>query len=299
MTPTQLIYQAWLKTPKPLTYLTEEKIFVDPTTHKHYEPEWKGECAICGGVSVGAIKTQKLLSSNYTDWAIHKSPQSDHICIACAFTMLLNVEEKRDCLFRYSFCASEERLELLNREQLRDRIINPPNPPFVLVCAVSQKKHLAIKSRVSYSCENYFCMLEEECMQVNRQAASDMIKLCEALRGIGFTKEEIRRGTIRYDRIKPFKIDAFEKIKKLLDTCIGLRQFALCLYVSQKMNEEEAICYLGLTPRMKLLPQELCSSTQYTKAEMSREVRPGTICGDKLSVSPAEPQNEQMTLGDF
>lgn len=266
MTATQLIYEAWCKTPKPILYETNDGKgnvitvnceFAHPETHKNYNEKLEGECLICGGKINGGVLAKKMLSSNYTDWHLHKNPQSENICKYCVMTMMLNMEANRMGLLRYSFCAGET-LEILNRQKLRDRLLNPPKPPFVMVCAVSQKKHLAIKSKISYSRENYICMLEEEPIQVNLQQATDMINVCEALRGIGFTKDEIANGIVRYDKIKQFRMDAFDKINRLLKPIRNTRLFALCLYVSQKMNEEDAICYLGLKQRTATRHQELC-----------------------------------------
>ena len=153
---------------------------------------------------------------------------------------------RRCGLLQYSFVADRQ-LHICNRAELRDYIINPPDPPFVMVCAVSQKKHLAIKSVISYRRDNFFCMYEEEPIFVDRATAEDDIRFCEALRGIGCTKEEIEKGIIRYDKIKNYGIKAAEKLEAEFKRRLRPRQFALCLHVAQKMNEEEAICYLGLT----------------------------------------------------
>jgi CRISPR type IV-associated protein Csf1 len=255
MTPTELIYRAWIYTPKPIIYKTSdakgnpietECNFVDPRAHKNYDRKWSGRCLICGAASLGGIPSKHMLGDSYTDWSRHKAPESTHICDGCAFTMLLNMDSRRCGLLRYSFVADRQ-LHICNRADLRDYIINPPDPPFVMVCAVSQKKHLAIKSVISYRRDNFFCMYEEEPIFVDRATAEDDIRFCEALRGIGCTKEEIEKGIIRYDKIKNYGIKAAEKLEAEFKRRLRPRQFALCLHVAQKMNEEEAICYLGLT----------------------------------------------------
>jgi CRISPR type IV-associated protein Csf1 len=304
---TGIIYKAWQNTPRPIIYNTAdgkgnptktECKFLDPLGHPKYDAKWHGNCLICGAESQGGIPYKALLGSSYTDWSRHKCPESDHICPACAFTMMLNTASHRCCLFRYSFVADKQ-LHICNRKEMRDYLINPPEPPFVMAVAVSQKKHIAFKSMVSYDRENFFCNLEEEQIQVNRQEAKDIISVCEALRGIGFTKDEISAGRIRFDKIKKFKLDAYDKINHLLRSIIGTRLFALCLFVAQKMSEEDAICFLGLTLKTVPLPQGHCSSTRHTKAAMSKEDHLDTICGNKSSVSPAGQQNGQMTFPTF
>lgn len=307
MTPTQIVYNAWLNTPHPIVYHTSDGKgepvdticeFLDPLQQEHYDAGWEGRCLICGGESRGGIPAKHMLKDSYTDWAYHKAPGSSHVCSACAFTMLLNAKARRCALFRYSFVADRQ-LHICNRAELRDFIISPPEPPFVMVCAVSQKKHLAIKSLVSYSRESYFCMFEEERVQVNRAEAEKDILLCEALRGLGFTKDEIERGRIRYDRIKDFGVSAADIIAAKLEERAGTRQFALCLHVAQKMNEEEAVCYLGLTRKTNTSPQERSSSTPSTAVVTRGAARAATTCGSKSKGSSAEHQSEQMTLAGF
>jgi CRISPR type IV-associated protein Csf1 len=307
MTPTQLIYRAWLNTPRPIIYHTADSKgnpvdtecnFLDPLEHEKYDANWKGNCLICGAESQGGLPYKALLGSSYTDWHMHKCPESDHICVACAFTMMLNTASHRCALFRYSFVADSQ-LHICNRKEIRDYLINIPEPPFVMAVAVSQKKHIAFKSMTSYGRENFFCNLEEERIQVNRQAAKDIINVCEALRGIGLTKDEISTGVIRYDKIKKYKLDAYDKINHLLRPIMGTRLFALCLFVAQKMTEEEAICFLGLTPKTKPLQLEHCSSMQPINQETSKEGRPATICGTRSKDLPEDQQSEQMTLAGF
>lgn len=255
MKPTQLIYEAWKHTPKPIIYHTNDGkgnpietqcVFLDPLEHKSYDGDYSGKCIICGAETHGGIPSKAICKDSYTDWAIHKAPEATHICPACAFTLMLNVESSRCGLLRYNFVA-EKQLHICNRAEMRDYLISPPEPPFVMVATVSQKKHLAIKSRMSYSKENFFCMLEEECVPVNRQRAEEIINICEALRGIGFTKDEIATGKIRYDKINEFGIGCYDKINDMLNKAMETRMFELCLHLAQKMNEEDAICYLDLT----------------------------------------------------
>jgi hypothetical protein len=204
----------------------------------------------------------------------------------------------RMTIVRYSLCAAET-LEILNRSELRDRLIDPPRPPFVMICAVSQKKHLAIKSHISYSRDDYTCMYEEEPVRVNRTDAEHCIRICEALRGLGFTKEEIERGVVRYDKIKEYGMAGYDLIQTKLDEFAKTRLFALCLHVAQKMEKEEAVCYLGLTQRIALPLERPCSSTPSIGPETADAARAGTRCGDRSSDSSDAPPSEQMTFPTF
>jgi CRISPR type IV-associated protein Csf1 len=307
MTPTQLIYRAWKNTPKPILYdtadekgnkITVECPFMDPLKNKDYDPRWQGRCQICGAEVVGGVPASKAISSAYTDWSMHKEPTSTHICAACNFCMLVNAREKRTSLLKFSFSAGQI-LELCNRKNMRDRLLDPPAPPFVMVCAVSQKKHLSTKSRISYSRERFTCMLEEEAVSCELDAIRQMMPLIEALRGIGMTKDEIAAGQVRYDKIKPYGMAAYDKIKQMLGKHAKSRMFNLCLFVAQKMSEEDAICFLALTPRTQGPPKLPLSSTQSTAAATRAGVPAATRCGGKSNALHEDAQSGQMMFPDF
>ncbi len=259
MTPTQLAYAAWQNTPQPMIYetrddkgndLTVEVVLVSPESRAHYDAEWAGVCQICGGEFIGGVPAEKFLGTNYTDWSIHKAPESTHICGACVWAMSLNAERSRQTLSRYSFVASATGLTLCNRAQMRDALTNPPEPPFVAVVAASQKKHLVTKALASHSRERYWCMLEEERVDIRLDMFRRYIAIIEALRGLGATKDEIGACNFRYERLREWGQENFERIVDLLCPYIKDRAFKLALHVAQKNDSEEAYkCYLGFQPR--------------------------------------------------
>lgn len=306
MLTSELIYEAWGKTPKPILYHTNDAKgspltvvcdFMDPKKHKFYT-EGTGICPICGKSVSEGIPSKKFFSANYTDWQYHKEPTGELVCSACAFTMLLNPKEGRMTLSRYSFCASET-LKILNRGQVRDRLISPPEPPFVFAIAVSQKKHIAIKSKLSYSKKHFLVNLEEDTIPVDRDICNRYIFIAEALRGIGFTKEEIERKQIRFDKIKNYKSDTVEIIEKLYQEMSDKRLAKMTIYVSKKMELEEAECYMGLTPKMIKRQPQHSSLMQSTKVEMLKEDQADMKCGRKSNDSQEQVANGQLTLELF
>lgn len=301
---TRLVYRSWLKTEKPILYKTNDAKgkelivdcqFKDPLTHKEITTV-QHDCTICAKRSEYGIPNKKFFSSNYTDWSMHKNPIGTHVCEACAFTMLLNTESNRMTLSRYSFYADAAGLVVANRVSFRDVLINPPAPPFVMVCAVSQKKHLAIKSKVSYSRKKFYCMFEEECVVVDLETMQEIMLSVEALRGIGFTKDEIEKNLISFDKVKKFESTAIEKIKEVMGRISKTRMFPLALHNAQKSEEEEALCYLDLTLKTANEQPQHCSSTASTKVEMSNEDQVDMKCGGKSSDWSAPAQSEQLTL---
>ena len=259
MEPTNLIYNAWRNTEKPLVYQTtdgkgnrlENQVdFVDPEKHPSYDADYNGRCSLCGELTEGGIPCKKMFGSKYMDYGIHKYPENTHICKSCAFCLLLNVAQKRNCLKKYSFVA-DEKLHLCNRSEMREYIVNPPKPPFVMVCAVSQKKHLATKARCSYSRDKYFCNLEERTVPVDNKEIKQTIRTIEALRGIGITKTEIESGKLSSSRFSKLGFSFCEAAIKEIDKIKKQEAFELALFVAQKMSEEESRCYWDLEPTKK------------------------------------------------
>ena len=257
LTPSKIIYNAWLNTEKPIAYeiigtkgnLNHKDIdFADPRLNKYYDAEYDGQCNLCGEHIKGGIPVNKMFSSNYMDWPIHKSQMATHVCEACAFCIGMN-PAGRVALFRYPIVA-EKVLHLCNRKQLKDFILEPPEPPFVMILPTSQKKHLFSKSKVSYSRDKYFCNLEEMPVPINGDIVR-IVKTIEALRGIGFRKSDIESLKIPWTVMKSIGMKESERMIVTMSDIKNSEMFALALEVSQKMNEEEARCCLDLKQKMR------------------------------------------------
>lgn len=159
MTQSELIYNAWLNTKKPIIYTIKDELkeieFANPEKNKFFDLNFKGICNVCGNnITDGGIPVKKFFSAKYMDYGIHKRPSSTHICKSCAFCLGMN-PNGRITLFRYPLVANLENMFLCNRKMFRDFLINPPEPPFIMLFPISQKKHLFSKSKISFSNENF------------------------------------------------------------------------------------------------------------------------------------------------
>lgn len=257
MTPSSIIYNAWMNTDKPIMYETmdakgninrKEVDFAVPEKNEFYDSNFEGECNLCGKHTRGGTPIKKMFSSNYMDWAIHKNCDSTHICNACSFCIGMN-PIGRIALFRYPIVA-EKTLHLCNKRQFRDFLISPPDPPFVMILPTSQKKHLFSKTRVSYSKENFFCNVEEITISVNKEI-EDVIMTIEALRGIGIKRSDIENSKLPCGILNNVSVSGAEKILEMIEKVRSNKLFMLAIEVAQKMNEEEARCYLDLKPKTK------------------------------------------------
>lgn len=304
--PTDLIYRAWKETSKPMLYDTSDGVkkvqkevhLKNPVDHDKFVAHLKDCCMICGKDFEGGFATKSLLGDTYNDWDISKNPESRSICQACAFTLILNMDHSRCKLNTYSFLADKS-LHILNRQQIRDHLLNPPEDPFVFVITLSQKKHLAIKASIAYDRDYFPVQLEEETVYCDRKTVGSHIRFAEALRGVGFTKDEILSGRFNGAKSTKFNASALLLIEDEILERKKERSYALAVFAAQIQNEEEAECYLVSQLKMNTPLQLHRSSMQYTAVETKEEVRQASTCGQKSSDSPELQQNVQMELEIF
>lgn len=262
VTPEKLVYEGWRNTPKPIIYHTHdgkgneintECSFFEPQQSEDFEANAKGICTVCGEeLKEGGIKSKKLFSNNYTDWSVHKNPEGRYVCAACAFCILLNPAPGRVSLKKYSFVASRDRLKICNRAEMRDVLLEPPKPPFVAVCSESQKKHLITKAAISYSRERYYCNLEERVIPVRREKMIALVRETEVLNSLGVAKAEMLSGRVNISRLfSVYDFEGCERIMKRVEAIKDEPELPIALFVGQKIDEEEALCCMGLQRKTK------------------------------------------------
>ena len=78
-----------------------------------------------------------------------------------------------------------------------------------------------------------------------------IVKTIEALRGIGFRKSDIESLKIPWTVMKSIGMKESERMIVTMSDIKNSEMFGLALEVSQKMNEEEARCYLDLKQKMR------------------------------------------------
>lgn len=244
ITPTQLIYQAAQKTPK-----------VDVAMGKVVEysgvdliPVEDEICWLCGGETGGMGQpTKKAIKSTFTDHDKAKAPHSQSICPGCAWCLSFM------SLRNYSILATRDALLHPTRPEIRNLLLDPPDPPFVFCIAVSGQKWLHFKTRVAYSRDNYPVQLEDTGIAVNRIELANILRLVEQMYTV-FTKDEIRTGKYGQNRMKQFGIGRFQELEEQVSRYRGTRLFDLGVFVAQKIEiepkeEGETACITTSIPK--------------------------------------------------
>lgn len=251
LTPTQLIRQAALKTGTVVTptpwkprkpgkkIRKSEMNQVQVGDHVGVvmsDPEMQDvsdeACWLCGGETGGqGLPVKKAILDTFTDHDMARQPASQSVCSGCAFCLSFL------SLRNYSILATQGELRHPTRAELRDILLNPPEPPFVLCIATSGQKWLHFKGEVSYSRNGYPVQLEETRVYVDTSQLEHVLVLVENLYTV-FSKKEILSGEYSQNRIKKFGLARFQRIEKQAATYRGQRLFELGVFVAQKREEK-------------------------------------------------------------
>ncbi|WP_152650449.1 hypothetical protein [Heyndrickxia coagulans] len=195
--------------------------------------------------------------------------------------------------------ANKERIWLPNRVEMRKFLLRPPDPPFVINLAVSQKKHIAFKGEVNYSRDIFTVMYEEMPVLIVRKEFARLLELVEHFL-YGFTKTEITTGEYSQKRILEFGIEAWEAFEERVKPYRGNPLLDVVMFVAQKVeSEEELQCFMVSELKMKTQELPPYLSTPSTAAETEKEDQMESTCGGKLNDLPKSAQNEQLALDLF
>ena len=304
MEPTHLVYEAWKRTGELVQNTKDAKgneivrvvEFYDPYESAHME-KIQDRCFLCGEQTDDGIQVKHVFSDVFTDWNRSRYPIGTHVCPACAFTILTN-PDGRVSLRNFSFVAADK-LYLPNRIEMRQFLLEPPEPPFLIVLAVSQKKHLAFKGAVGYSRDIFTVMLEETEVIVNRKEFARLLDVVEHFL-FAFTKTEIITGKYNQQRVLKFGVDRWEWFEERLKPYRGTELLNVVMFVAQKVErEEDVLCFMGLEQKMKT-PQPQHSLSMPSIAVETNDVdQADPTCGGKSNDSQKQAQNEQLQLELF
>ncbi len=232
MTATELIYQAAMKVKGvPLANGKTAK-YEDVKAEKTNDPA----CWLCGSPTNGeGVPAKKAIKPTFTDGSLARAPHSEVICKACAFC--LSYRELRN----YSIVATPISLKHPIRAELRDMLLDPPEPPFAICAAVSGQKWLHIKADVAYSRDYYPVQMEDTPVLVKPATLAGILEPVEELYAGGFRKSaykdmpgEIEDGAYESWKIKQFGIGRWEELENIIAPWRGTRIFQLALFVAQK-----------------------------------------------------------------
>lgn len=205
-------------------------------------------CWLCGGPTGGKGQPiKKAIKPTFTNVDMARAHSSKSLCPGCVFC--LSFRELRN----YSILASADGLRHPTRAEIRDILLEPPEPPFVLCIAESGQKHLTFRVQVAYSRDGYPVQVEETRVCVERPVLAEWLNAVETLYTV-FSKEEIKTGRYGQNRIKQFGMAKFQEVEARVAGHRGTRLFDLAVFVAQKREIEVP----APEPEKK---EEICTTT--------------------------------------
>lgn len=229
MTPTNFFVNAWQKNLETIDPKGKKIEFAIPD---HIKID-QGLCCLCGyKIDQKAIPKNKAIKDTFTDNDFLMCPESEHVCLGCGFILMNRT------LRNYSYVVTSTALLIASREDLKSSIINPPQPPFMIIVAESKKKHLAYKSEINYQRHDISVLFEETRLYVKPKHFDNLIDIIETLLR-EFSKTEILSGRFNQSRIIKFGRNAWLAAENKISHLRNTREFNLAVYLAKAPEKEE------------------------------------------------------------
>lgn len=87
------------------------------------------------------------------------------------------------------------------RVEMRDWLVNPPEPPFRIIIAESGQKHLLFLAKTGLRHDYFPVQFETDTLHLDHAQFLAQLTAYEALLALGFSKTEINSGEYRCDRL--------------------------------------------------------------------------------------------------
>ena len=130
--------------------------------------------------------------------------------------------------------ASLRPLNLPTRQNIRQWLLNPLEPPFTIAIAESGQKHVLPWAIAAQSKDYFPVQLELDCIYVNRPEFANLLACYEQLMGMEFSKSEIDSGDYRSDRLaKVVGDERFWELDESIKKYRGGLQLKLVSFVAQ------------------------------------------------------------------
>lgn len=174
-------------------------------------------CAFTGKQITEGVHKSNAIKKTFTDHSLLRY-DSDYIGIDAYATMdnVIQGQKGMVSLRNFSFICNDERLILLKNSEIVNYIKNPVDPPFVFCISFSNKKHLAIKSKINHSKNRYVvttdagdCIIDEKEVDYILPVIQNWYTVVAEKKDTQsqptfFTKEEILNGSNNYKRIEDY-----------------------------------------------------------------------------------------------
>lgn len=231
----------------------------DPPEPKGKRPKYgqDADCWLCGGETEGkGWHLKDVIGAAFTDGNDAVSVESETVCNQCAALMKKEAWEPACVKFDHSpyFPVKDGKKPFMSswmfsshvfakglwfqpaRSEVRNHLLNPPEPPFVMSFAAVGKKHVLFRSSIAQSRELFFVNLDEKNILVNRGRFKEFLELFEQAYTDGFSKESLLTGEYNQAAIMKYGIAKWRELESQLSAMRELDSdlFTLVSYAAQK-----------------------------------------------------------------
>lgn len=131
---------------------------------------------------------------------------------------------------------------LPSRQQIRQWLLEPPEPPFTIAIAESGQKHIRFLAQTALHRDHFPVQFETDTLYVDRAYFTKILNAHEGLLRLGFQKTDILTGSYFGSRILQC-LDEWEALEKIVQqervTGTPTRLLQLVSHVGQKTNRQE------------------------------------------------------------
>jgi len=179
-------------------------------SYLYYADTGKEKCVFCNGNCSQQFKAIDYIKKTFTNYNLLRNPNGKYMCRGCVESIssknikklkMPDGEVKENQSARtYSWVLSKDFKQAYSKrhiKELKEKILNPPNPPFAIIVSESGKKHLIFRASASFDEENYVLQFEEEALNINTKRLKERIILCERI--IAFCG---KKAILLYDEYK-------------------------------------------------------------------------------------------------
>lgn len=218
-------------------------------------------CWLCGGPTNGVGWPNRgkpaFDPASFTNVNAAAMPTSQTVCQACVYLgtnhgwrdFIARTEGEPPASMRlgwrnYSHVFSPglpNGHQLLGRSQLRDALLHPPAPPFVLCIALSGQKHTIFRAQIAHNDAWFPVQVEEETVLVERTQFASCVGAVEALLDAGFTRDEILTGQYQAHRILKATIARWSSLESEAERwrTSARAMFRLAVHVARRANDND------------------------------------------------------------
>jgi len=187
-----------------------------PTYQPPKQPKHIDErCWLCGGDTQGqGWDMKKAMGNAFTDHNIAKASHSRTVCCSCAALTSKQAwvmacekhghdpyfpvkEGKKPFLANWMFSShvftAKDWLRP-DRSGIRELLLNPPEPPFVMTIAEVGKKHVIFRAPVNHSTRVFTVQLDENSIVIDATLFKPLLADFEAAYTLGLSKQSLLTG---------------------------------------------------------------------------------------------------------